>query len=158
MGILEKVADNRETKAWYGDIPVQHLYTAGVAGERFLSEIRDNGKILGTLCEKCNFVYVPPMIYCERCFARLTEWVPVSHKGVVESFTVGYIDMDGKPLPEPRVMAVINLDGATSSLVHFLEEIEPDDITFGMEVEAVFRPKGERKGSILDISHFRPVG
>jgi uncharacterized OB-fold protein len=38
-----------------------------------------------------------------------------------------------------------------------LDEVHLDDLDIGMSVEAVFKPKGEREGSILDIKYFRPV-
>jgi hypothetical protein len=34
--------------------------------------------------------------------------------------------------------------------------VKPDDVRVGMEVEAVWKPDGEREGSILDIRYFRP--
>jgi uncharacterized OB-fold protein len=37
-----------------------------------------------------------------------------------------------------------------------LGEIKPDKLTIGMAVEAVWKPVGERTGSILDIAYFRP--
>ena len=41
--------------------------------------------------------------------------------------------------------------------MHFLGEVEPDEVCFGLRVEAVFKDKAERKGSILDIAYFRPM-
>jgi hypothetical protein len=35
MGSLEHVDRVTELKAWLGEIPVSHLYTTGLAGERF---------------------------------------------------------------------------------------------------------------------------
>jgi uncharacterized OB-fold protein len=31
------------------------------------------------------------------------------------------------------------------------------DVTIGMKVEAVFKPKAERKGAIGDIKYFKPL-
>jgi uncharacterized OB-fold protein len=36
-------------------------------------------------------------------------------------------------------------------------EVAPEDVEIGMQVEAVFKPKNERSGSILDVEYFRPV-
>jgi len=60
-------------------------------------------------------------------------------------------------LAEPEIMALIQLDGADSVLAHRLSEVDPDDLRIGMRVRAVFKPKKEREGSILDIMHFEPV-
>jgi uncharacterized OB-fold protein len=36
-------------------------------------------------------------------------------------------------------------------------EVELDQVEIGMTVEAVFKPKSKRIGSILDIKYFKPV-
>jgi len=157
MSLLEKVDKNTEARAWQGEIPIQNRYTYGLAGEKFFREIMDNARFVGTRCPECNFIYVPPAIYCERCFSRLEEWVEVGPEGTVQSFTVLLVALDGSPLTEPEIMALIQLDGADSVLVHRLGDVELDDLAIGMRVKAVFKPKKQREGSILDIVHFVPV-
>jgi len=139
-----------------GEIPVNYLYTAGVAGERFLREIKENAKILGIKCRRCNTVHVPPKIYCERCFARLDEWVELTGEGQVEAFTPCHFDPDGNTLAEPDILAAIRLRGANESIVHRIKETPAEGVYIGMNVKAVFKEKKDRVGSILDIAHFRP--
>jgi hypothetical protein len=50
------------------------------------------------------------------------------------------------------------LDGGDGGLVHRLGEVAPDELEIGMRVEAVFKPRAEREGSINDIRYFRPLG
>jgi uncharacterized OB-fold protein len=138
-------------------MPITSRYTVGIAGERFFREIMENGKLLGTCCTECDLVYVPPRLYCERCMAKLEEWVNVPNTGTIHTFTAVHLDLDGNPLPEPRIMAYVRLDGTNGGLVHFLDEVDPEDIFIGMCVEVVFKEKEERKGSINDIAYFRPV-
>jgi len=167
MSLLEKVDKNTEARAWHGEIPIQNRYTCGLAGEKFFREIMDNARFMGTWCPECDFTYVPAALYCERCFSRLEEWVEVGPGGTVQSFTVLFVALDGSPLPEPEIMALIQLDGADSVLVHRLGKVNPsgsspsgrslDELAMGMRVKAVFRPKKERQGSILDIVHFVPA-
>jgi len=38
-----------------------------------------------------------------------------------------------------------------------LGEVELDELYIGLPVEALFKPKKEREGSILDIKYFRPL-
>lgn len=156
MSILEKVDKLEHTIAWRGSIPVESRYTVGIAGERFFREIRDNARFLGTRCPQCDLTYVPPMMYCERCFTRLEEWVEVASTGTVHTYTVLHVDLDGAPLAEPEIIAFVRLDGSDGGLVHRLGEVSPDKVEIGMEVEAIFKPKGQREGSILDIEYFKP--
>lgn len=158
MSLLEKVGKITEARAWLGEIPIQSRYTCGLAGEKFFREIKDNARLIGTRCPECDFTYVPPAIYCERCFSRLEEWVEVGPEGTVQSFTVLCVALDGSPLDEPEIMALIQLDGADSVLVHRLGKVNLDELAIGMRVKPVFKPKKERQGSILDIVQFVPVG
>lgn len=141
--------------AWVGDLPVKSRYTFGIAGERFFRSIMNDGVILGSVCPECDLTYVPARIFCERCMAELEQWTDVGKQGDVYSFTILFDDMDGAPLEKPEIVAFIRIgDGG---LIHRLDEVDLDQVEFGMVVEAVFKAKKDREGSILDITHFRPV-
>ena len=92
MGV-EKVTQVTQTKPWCeqlgfaGDL-LYGQYTYGIAGERFFLEIRDNGKLMGARCKKCHLLYMPPRIYCERCFSELEEWCEIEGKGRIHTYTV----------------------------------------------------------------------
>ncbi|HEY45115.1 MAG TPA: Zn-ribbon domain-containing OB-fold protein [Anaerolineae bacterium] len=153
MSLLEK--DQNAPEAWLGEMPITSRYTAGLAGEKFLRAIKDEGKILGSHCDRCGITYVPARQFCERCMDELDETVDVGKEGEVHTFTLLFENLDGTPREEPEIVAFISLgDGG---LVHRLDEVELDDLDIGMPVEAVFKPKAEREGSILDIKYFRPV-
>ena len=156
MGLTERIRSPMDIVHLEGEIPVNYLYTAGVAGERFLREIKENAKILGIKCRRCNTVHIPPKIYCERCFERLDEWVELAGEGQVEAFTACHFDPDGSRLAEPEILAAIRLRGANESIVHRIEEVPAEGVHIGMNVKAVFREKKHRAGSILDIDHFKP--
>jgi hypothetical protein len=133
-----------------------YIYTLGIAGERFFTEIKENGRILGAKCKRCNNIFVPPRLYCEKCFNKLTEWVNVGTKGVVYTFTMSYVDINGAKLTKPVIYALIKFDGAEGGLIHKLGEVEPHEVKIGMHVEAVFKPQTERTGNINDIKYFKP--
>ena len=153
MSLLER--NPRANSAWLDNLPVTSRYTFGLAGERFFRAIKDEGRIYGTHCPHCNRTYVPAVSFCERCLDSLTDWVDVGTQGEVHTYTLLFEDLDGTPLQEPRLVAFVKIrDGG---LVHLLGEISPDDVEIGMQVQAVFRPKKERTGSILDILYFEPL-
>jgi uncharacterized OB-fold protein len=157
MAILTKVDKLHEAVAWEGNIPIQSRYSAGIAGERFLREIKDNARFVGTYCEECDLVYVPATMFCERCFAELDDWVEVPNHGMVFTYTILFQDLEEQPLDPPALLAYVKLDGTDGGLVHYLGDVDPEDVYIGMEVEAVFKDPAERQGSILDVTHFRPV-
>ena len=154
---LEKIGDPRDLTHWMGHMETDYSYTYGVAGDKFFKELKENAKIMGTRCKSCNLIYVPPRHFCERCFERLDTWETVSKRGRVHTFTIAYIDTDGSKLKKPIIWAMIKIDNVHGGFVHKLGDVEPRDVEIGMPIEAVFKSKKERKGSMLDIKHFRPV-
>jgi uncharacterized OB-fold protein len=147
--------DPNAPPAWLGDLPVENRYTFGLAGEKFFRTLKDNGQILGTHCPNCDITYVPATVFCERCLSQLDEWVDVGTTGEVVTFTFLFVNLDGTPRQEPEIIAFVRF--ADGGLIHRLGEVEPEQVEFGMSVQAVFRPTSERVGSILDIDHFKPV-
>src|SRR5207247_10607474 len=70
-------------------------YTAGVAGERFFQTLRSRGVLAVTRCAECQVTYLPPRLYCERCFADLSQaWAEVAPGGRVHTYTVVCEDQD----------------------------------------------------------------
>lgn len=157
MALIERFQKTTDITYWPGQIPLSYIYTVGRAGEKFFRELI-NGKILGAKCPSCNIIYVPPRIYCEKCFTRLEEnYLEVSSKGTVHTFTLCYENFDGTRKETPSILAVIRLEGTDGGLVHWLGEVSLAKVYIGMPVEAVFKPAKEREGSILDIKYFRPI-
>lgn len=142
---------------YHGQIYIPNTFSAGATGSRFLITIRDKNKITGTRCKKCNRVYVPARSVCKDCFTQLKQWVEVSNKGTVLTYT---IDSESKPIhpaDAPVIYAIIQLDGADTGFVHMIGGADPEQLRVGMRVQAVFKPKEECIGSVLDIKHFKPL-
>jgi len=135
----------------------KYSWDAGVAISRFLDGLRD-GKILARECRRCERVLVPPRMFCERCFRPTDGWVEVPDTGVVETFSIAHVSWDMRELETPDVPAVIRIDGTSEGgLLHMVAGIDPEAVSIGMSVRAVWKGDGERTGSILDIAHFAPV-
>jgi uncharacterized OB-fold protein len=142
---------------WPGELPVQSLYTAGVAGDRFLKTLKTKGKLTGSACPTCKEVHVPPRLFCERCMAELTEWVDLPLTGTLISWTAVHEGLDGARLAKPQTIGLIRIDGATTTLIHRLDDLGKAGPAIGMRVRAVLKPAGKREGAITDILHFRPA-
>ncbi len=158
MAITERLQNTTEVGYWTGEIPLEYIYTFGRAGERYFRTLKDKGVFVGARCERCEITYVPPRTYCERCFERLEDnFVEVPSTGTVHTFTVLYKNLDGSEKDQPAVMAMIRLDGTDGGVVHYLGEVEPEQVEIGMAVKAVLKPKKDRKGGITDIKYFKPL-
>jgi uncharacterized OB-fold protein len=151
---VERLKD-ADVFVYHGKIYIPNTYTAGAVGSRFLIELRDNKKIMGTKCTACDLVYVPARSVCKHCFAQLDQWVEVSDKGTLLTYTVAGQSNGVQPVDPPIIYGIIQLDGASTGLVHMLSEVDFEKLVVGMRVRAVFRE--ERVGSILDIKYFAPL-
>lgn len=145
---------------------LQYRWDDGVAIGRYLDELK-NGRIIARRCKKCNRVLVPPRLFCELCWRPTDEWMYVKDTGTVNTFVISHVDwkagrLDIKGGVRPFTPAVIELDCDSGSMnqvgiLHMLDEVDPGSIKIGMKVKAVWKPPGEREGSITDIRYFKPL-
>lgn len=144
-----------------GTISLAYRWALGPVFTKFFEEFRDK-KIMGTRCSKCARVLVPARKFCPRCFEEPTEWVQVSDKGTVRTWSLITFQYSGQPIKPPYITALIDLDGADTALAHLIGGIDLSDIEkvgenvrIGMKVEAKWRD--ERQGNIHDIEYFKPI-
>ena len=140
-----------------GKLALPYQYFAGRTGSRFLIGLRDDKKIRGLKCDKCNKVFVPPRQTCERCFSDISDnWVEVSGTGTVTGFTIIRYEEPHQPVKPPYILALIKLDGADTPIPHIVKGMALSKMKTGIKVKAVFAKK--TTATIMDIDHFRPVG
>jgi uncharacterized OB-fold protein len=156
---MAQLPTNIDQRAWPGKIPLTSLYTTGTGGQIFFQALKMRGKLIGTRCNPCEQVYLPARSFCERCFAELTEQLEVKRTGRLVSYTLSYVDHGGARLRRPMALGLVQLEGATTLMLHYLLSVDdPIQVTIGRRVETVIKPKAKRIGSILDIEGFRVVG
>src|SRR3972149_4914078 len=117
-------------------------YSAGSHFTRFFQALKDDGVILALRCPACRRVYLPPR--------------PVGPGAPPRPFPgVPFPSLDpptGQPRPVPFGMGLIQLDGADTTLNHYLDETDLGRLRLGLRVEAVFREP--REGNMGDIRLF----
>ena len=138
-----------------------YAWDTGVAISRYLKELK-NGQIIAKECRECNRIMLPPRMFCELCFRPSGDWVFVQDSGVVNTFSICHVHWDASRVKEdekPYLPAVIEIDGASPGMgiMHLLGEVEPEKITIGMKVKAVWKRENERTGSVTDIKYFKPL-
>jgi uncharacterized protein len=130
-------------------------YAAGEPMERFLEGVGE-GRIEALRCRGCGRRYLPPRPFCGVCKIRIVEWVPVTDTGTLEAWTVVHLPIldgrTGEMRPSPYGMGLIRLDGADTTLNHYLHTASPEKLRIGARVRAVWRD--DRIGAMDDIFHF----
>jgi hypothetical protein len=145
----------QEFKFLKGRIKIPYEWTCGTAPSKFLTSLRDKKKILGAKCPSCKKVYIPPQEYCGKCFVEIKDYTPVSDEGEVITYTVVHKPFIKTEMNPPYIVALIKLDGADTSILHFIGECELKKIKSNIPVKAQWNE--ERKGNIMDIKYFKPI-
>jgi len=156
MAVLRK-RNRREDQIFVeGNIPMEYLYTVGPTLEPFFRKLKDKGEFHGVKCGRCGTVYVPPSLFCEACFEKMTKNVKLPSKGILESYTVAHYDHLGEPLSKPEIWGLIRLDGADTPFVHRILG-DPKNVELGCQVKVKLKAKAKRTGSMNDIDGFVPA-
>lgn len=136
----------------------QFAWDTGTAIGSYLAGLKQ-GVLLGGYCATCRRTVIPPRTVCEWCFHPMDRYVPLKDTGTVNTFSLCYVTWDVKRVKEPEIPAVIEIDGASPlhGIMHKLGEVQPDSVSVGMRVQAVWKPEDEREGSITDIRYFKPL-
>jgi len=105
---------------------------------RFFLEL-ENQRFLATRCPKCNKVWAPPRPLCPNHLA-ITEWVELSGRGQVASFSVlHYAPAMLSFLNTPYVLAYVQLDGADTLFAHLLQNYgDLNRVKQGLPVQVVY--------------------
>lgn len=119
---------------------------------RFFTALRDR-QILGVR-RKDGSVLVPPKEYDPETAEALSELVPVRDAGVVKTWSWVQKPRKQQPLQRPFAYALIQLDGASTPLLHVVDAGSVGAMKTGMRVRA--RWAESRVGAITDIAAFEP--
>src|SRR5260370_4282358 len=130
MPILEKITQPSQARPWTDSIQLEFHYTAGVAGEEFRRELKENGRFLSSKCAKCETTYIPARMFCPSCFVEIKENVPLEKPGYVYSFTTVNRNRTGEPIQEPLTVPLIKFDGVKGGIVPQLQEDGRNQLCF----------------------------
>ena len=129
-----------------------------ISYERFLSE----DKLMGSRCQKCGVLSVPPRSICIKCYGSEMEWVEMRGKGKLAAFTCIAIGpplmiKEGYDRKHPYVSGVVELEEG-ARVVARIEGVDwskPETIKIGTPLQVGFLHRGEGENSITFLA-FRP--
>jgi uncharacterized protein len=136
------------------DIVYQHV--ADEVTERFLTALREEGRLIGRRCPACERVLLPPAAVCDRDFEATTEWVDLPLSGTLQMSTVVYRPVRGLPAP-PNALAYVLVDGADTPIpvrVVGLELDSPEALRAELRPgrAVVLELAAERRGRASDLT------
>ncbi len=126
---------------------------------QFLNEER----LMGSRCQECGALFVPPRPVCIKCHGQAMEWVEMTGKGKLAAFTcitVGprFMIEQGYDREHPYVSGVVELaEGArVEAQIVEVDANRPDVITVGMPLVMKFLHRGAGINLRVTLG-FRPL-
>jgi hypothetical protein len=113
------------------------------------------GKLLGSKCTACGYLYATPRGHCMQC-GEATKWVELPRRGKVHSWTTCHFGGEAFLKETPYNLCLVEFEGANSVLLARLKDCVESEIYIGMPVEARF--DANPKYSITDVWFVPAVG
>ncbi|WP_067650645.1 Zn-ribbon domain-containing OB-fold protein [Nocardia harenae] len=133
-------------------LPGDHVrITTNPVTEPFWQAAKED-RLVALACGDCGTFRMPPTPYCPNCRSKAQNWVELSGRATVFSFSI----VRGYPgFPDIVIAAaVLDLEGAPGArLVSDIIEVDPDAVYIGMPVTVTFSPITEG----WKIPLFRPA-
>lgn len=123
----------------------------------FFQRLKTEQRLYGMRCSHCGRTYLPPRPVCGNCWKEMEDWVPLGRQGTLIAKTIAHyriLDaLTGEPRQTPFLLGLVQLDGADTTLNHFIEAPDPAKVRIGDRVEVVLRAAPE--GNAGDILSFK---
>lgn len=140
-------------------MPPEEAFTAA-AFQRLLN----SHKLMGSRCQRCNVLYLPPRPLCSACHGAEMAWQELKGEGEIAGFTSiaivpTFMAEQGFGRDNPYLTAVVQLaEGPRiSARLLGLDAKAPGSVKIGTPVRAVFLEQGEAERKKVVLA-FRPRG
>ena len=121
-------------------------------------------KLMGSRCQHCDTLYVPPRPLCIQCHRGEMSWQELRGQGKITGFTSiaiapGFMTQQGYGRDNPYLTGIVQLaEGPSiSGRLVKMDATRPEEVAIGTPVSAVFL-EDERDGQKRMMLGFRPVG
>jgi len=119
---------------WFGKVN----YTPYTKVTDFARYLKD-GYFMGSRCKECGATSFPPRADCEECMSGDFEFVEVTGRGILNTFTKIVAAPTGFDDVAPYIVGVVDLEEGGRALAWFGDTIAEDDIEIGMDIQIVPR-------------------
>jgi len=135
------------------DLGFTYTRTTGPVIGAFLTGLRDK-KIKG-IKRSNGQIMCPPLEYDPETADELSELVDLKDTGVVKSWAWVTEPREKHHLKKPFAWALIQIDGASTTMLHMVDAGSESKMKTGMKVKAKWSE--QTKGFMTDIACFIPV-
>jgi hypothetical protein len=105
---------------------------------RVWREIPQRYRLEAGKCKRCQKIFFPPRLICDKCKSREFETINLSQEGVIVSFTTIRVAPAEFSLQTPYNIAIIELKEGIR-LTAQVVDCKPEDLAIGKKVRLAFR-------------------
>jgi uncharacterized protein len=104
--------------------------------EQFYKFLKEQ-KLMAAQCLQCGKIHMPPRPVCDNCFSKDFEWVSVSGKGKLITYTV--IDVAPKQFQDltPYAVGIVQLENGLK-IPGMIQCLKQEQLKIGMELTLDF--------------------
>jgi uncharacterized OB-fold protein len=95
------------------------------------------GKLMAGKCERCGKTHLPPRPLCDNCFSQEFEWVEISGKGKLLTYTIIHIAPPQFQTMAPYAVGIIQLENDLK-IPGMISSAAPEQLKIGMELTIDF--------------------
>lgn len=103
-----------------------------------------SGKLMATKCKKCSSIYFPPKADCFKCMGSEMDWVELSGKCTLVTYTTIHVAPTGFENFAPYTIGVVELEEG-GKLLAWLEGIKEENLKIGMRLRVSIQQLSEDK-------------
>jgi uncharacterized OB-fold protein len=94
-------------------------------------------KLMAGKCIRCGKIHLPPRPLCDNCFSQQFEWIPVSGKGKLVTYTVIHIAPQQFQALAPYAVGIVQLENG-AKIPGMITAVPHDQLRIGMDLTIDF--------------------
>jgi uncharacterized OB-fold protein len=95
------------------------------------------GKLMAGKCQKCGKIHLPPRPLCDQCFSQDFEWMEVSGKGRLLTYTVIHIAPPQFQAMAPYAVGIVQLENSLR-IPGMIQGVPQEQLKIGMALTIDF--------------------
>ena len=104
--------------------------------EQFYKFLKEK-KLMAAQCLQCGKIHMPPRPVCDNCFSQDFEWVSVSGKGKLLTYTVISVAPQQFQALTPYAVGIVQLEN-TLKIPGMIQGLKQEQLEIGMELNLDF--------------------